>query len=228
MEGATGSSACLRSCPGTLGCTVAEFCYFLPICCLGRGVLRGQHPDPSVEELRKTDPSPNDLGSFVFLLHPGRLSEPSITANFEVSGDGPCNMSLTCSVEKAGLDVTYSWISREDGVDTAHEGSVLSTSWSPGDNALSYTCRASNPISNMSSYLIPAGPFCAGTRTQEALSYCRASRPPPPFVSSSQEHPWNLEPNPLPQRLDPWIGCRTPSFPRTPNFRRSLLVSCSA
>ncbi|KAK1329436.1 hypothetical protein QTO34_011622 [Cnephaeus nilssonii] len=86
------------------------------------------------------------------------LSEPSITVSFEISGDGPCNMSLTCSVEQAGLDVTYSWISREDGVDTAHEGSVLSTSWRPGDNALSYACRASNPISNRSSYSSLLGP----------------------------------------------------------------------
>uniref|UniRef100_A0A9L0IXA6 SLAM family member 9 n=1 Tax=Equus asinus TaxID=9793 RepID=A0A9L0IXA6_EQUAS len=90
-----------------------------------------------------------------------RLSEPQITVNFEISAEGPCNMSLTCSVEKAGLDVTYSWISREDGADTAREGSVFSTSWRPGDNALSYTCRAGNPVSNVSSRLIPAGPFCA-------------------------------------------------------------------
>uniref|UniRef100_A0A3Q2LSQ2 SLAM family member 9 n=1 Tax=Equus caballus TaxID=9796 RepID=A0A3Q2LSQ2_HORSE len=90
-----------------------------------------------------------------------RLSEPQITVNFEISGEGPCNMSLTCSVEKAGLDVTYSWISREDGADTAREGSVFSTSWRPRDNALSYTCRAGNPVSNVSSRLIPAGPFCA-------------------------------------------------------------------
>uniref|UniRef100_A0A671G252 SLAM family member 9 n=2 Tax=Rhinolophus ferrumequinum TaxID=59479 RepID=A0A671G252_RHIFE len=90
-----------------------------------------------------------------------QLLEPRITVNFEISGEGSCNMSLICSVEKAGLDVTYSWISQEDSNDTGHEGSVLSTSWRPGDNAFSYTCRASNPISNISSHLIPAGPFCA-------------------------------------------------------------------
>lgn len=73
-------------------------------------------------------------------------------------------MSLACSIEKAGLDVTYSWISWEDGTATAHEGSVLSTSWRPGDKTLLYTCRASNPVSNASSRPIPAGPFCAGTR----------------------------------------------------------------
>lgn len=77
-------------------------------------------------------------------------------------------MSLTCSVEKAGLDVTYSWMSQEDSHDTAHEGSVLHTFWRPGDNALSYTCRASNPISNISSRLIPVGTFCAGTRNPDS------------------------------------------------------------
>uniref|UniRef100_A0A8C3WAA6 SLAM family member 9 n=1 Tax=Catagonus wagneri TaxID=51154 RepID=A0A8C3WAA6_9CETA len=91
-----------------------------------------------------------------------RLSQPHLTVNFEISREeGTCNVSLVCSVEKAGLDVTYSWISWEDGTATAHEGSVLSTSWRPGDKALSYTCRASNPISNTSSRPIPAGPFCA-------------------------------------------------------------------
>ncbi|XP_074178175.1 LOW QUALITY PROTEIN: SLAM family member 9 [Rhinolophus sinicus] len=97
-----------------------------------------------------------------YILHVyRRLLEPRITVNFEISGEGSCNMSLMCSVEKAGLDVNYSWVYKEDSNDTAHEGSVLSTSWRPGDNALSYTCRASNPISNISSRLIPAGPFCA-------------------------------------------------------------------
>ncbi|CAK6439781.1 unnamed protein product [Pipistrellus nathusii] len=104
-----------------------------------------------------------------------RLSEPSIAVSFETSGVGPCNVSLTCSVAQAGLDVTYSWVSRADGVDTAHEGSVLSTSWRPGDKALSYTCRASNPVSSRSSSLIPAGPFCADLRypsEKASASFC--------------------------------------------------------
>uniref|UniRef100_G1RSL8 Ig-like domain-containing protein n=1 Tax=Nomascus leucogenys TaxID=61853 RepID=G1RSL8_NOMLE len=90
-----------------------------------------------------------------------RLSEPHITVNFESSGEGACNMSLVCSVEKAGMDVTYSWLSQGDSAYTFHEGPVLSTSWRPGDSALSYTCRANNPICNVSSRPIPAGPFCA-------------------------------------------------------------------
>ncbi|XP_047376857.1 SLAM family member 9 [Sciurus carolinensis] len=90
-----------------------------------------------------------------------RLLKPRITVNFEISGEGSCNMSLTCFVEKAGMDVTYSWLSWEDSAGTDHEGPILSTSWRPGDNAVSYICRVSNPISNISSRPIPAGPFCA-------------------------------------------------------------------
>ncbi|XP_069335302.1 SLAM family member 9 [Eulemur rufifrons] len=93
-----------------------------------------------------------------------RLSEPQITVNFEISGEHTCNMSLTCSVEKAGMDVTYSWLSWGDNTDTVHEGPVFSTSWRPGDSALSYTCMASNPISNVSSRPISAGSFCADPR----------------------------------------------------------------
>ncbi|EAW52755.1 SLAM family member 9 [Homo sapiens] len=89
------------------------------------------------------------------------LSEPQITVNFESSGEGACSMSLVCSVEKAGMDMTYSWLSRGDSTYTFHEGPVLSTSWRPGDSALSYTCRANNPISNVSSCPIPDGPFYA-------------------------------------------------------------------
>ncbi|XP_027468251.1 SLAM family member 9 [Zalophus californianus] len=103
-----------------------------------------------------------------------RLSEPRVTVNFEIAQEDGCNISLTCSVEKAGLDVTYSWISWEDGMDTVHESSALSTTWRPGDNALSYTCRASNPVSSITSRLIPAGLFCAdpGFPLKKATYFC--------------------------------------------------------
>ena len=84
-------------------------------------------------------------------------------------------MSLICSVENAGFDVTYTWISWEDGVDTAHEGSILRAFWRPGDKVASYTCRASNPVSNITSRPIQAGSFCAGTESQrQPLSCCRS------------------------------------------------------
>ncbi|XP_077011842.1 SLAM family member 9 [Tamandua tetradactyla] len=89
-----------------------------------------------------------------------RLSEPRVTVNFEISGEDACNISLACSMEKAGMDETYRWISSGDSSDATHEGPILSTSWRPGDNALSYTCKASNPVSSASSRPIPVGPFC--------------------------------------------------------------------
>uniref|UniRef100_A0A8C5L0T1 SLAM family member 9 n=1 Tax=Jaculus jaculus TaxID=51337 RepID=A0A8C5L0T1_JACJA len=99
-----------------------------------------------------------------------RLSKPRVTVNFEISGEAACNISLTCSIERAGMEVTYRWLSSGDSTDTAHEGSVLSTSWRPGDTAVSYTCKASNPISNTSSHPIPAGLFCAGPGSPEQTS----------------------------------------------------------
>ncbi|XP_008567760.1 PREDICTED: LOW QUALITY PROTEIN: SLAM family member 9 [Galeopterus variegatus] len=97
--------------------------------------------------------------------------EPRITVNFEIFGEGACNMSLMCSVEKEGMDVTYSWLSWGDSADTAYEGVVLSTYWRPGDNALSYTCRASNPISNIPSLLFPSVQILAILRKR-----CKMSR----------------------------------------------------
>ncbi|XP_077616108.1 SLAM family member 9 [Crocuta crocuta] len=103
-----------------------------------------------------------------------RLSEPHVTVGFEISGNGGCNVSLTCSVEKAGPDVTYSWLSGEEGTETVREGSALSASWSPGDKALSYSCRASNPVSTIQSRLVPSGPFCAdpGYASDTSTYFC--------------------------------------------------------
>lgn len=123
---------------------------------------------PVSKNLEKQTQSLITQRGFVFLLHLGRLSQPQMTVNFGIPGEGgACNLSLICSVENAGLDVTYTWISWEDGADTAHEGSILRAFWRPGDKAVSYTCRASNPVSNITSRPIRAGSFCAGTRVPE-------------------------------------------------------------
>ncbi|XP_048213378.1 SLAM family member 9 [Perognathus longimembris pacificus] len=92
-----------------------------------------------------------------------RLLQPQVTVNVNVSEEGVCDMFLTCSVERAGMDVTYSWLSSEDSSAAVQQGPVLNTSWRLGENALSYTCRASNPISNSSSRSVSVGPFCADT-----------------------------------------------------------------
>ncbi|XP_076770623.1 SLAM family member 9 isoform X2 [Arvicanthis niloticus] len=90
-----------------------------------------------------------------------RLSKPHITVNSNISEEGICNISLMCSIERAGMDVTYIWLSSQDSTNVSHEGSVLRTSWRPGDKALSYTCRVSNPVSNINSRHISVGSFCA-------------------------------------------------------------------
>lgn len=97
-----------------------------------------------------------------FYLHVyRRLSKPHVTVNSNISEEGTCNISLTCSTERAGMDVTYIWLSSQDSTNTSQESSVLSTSWRPGDKALSYTCRVSNPVSSISSRPISVGSFCA-------------------------------------------------------------------
>lgn len=150
----------------------------------------------------------------MFLPHLGRLSQPHMTVNFEIPGEeGACNMSLICSVENAGLDVTYTWISWEDGADTAHEGSILRAFWRPGDKVASYTCRASNPVSNITSRPIQAGSFCAGTGVPETA--------PEPLQGPRVTTP--LEPNPSRRDFTPGLGRGLP-FPRAPSFQRFLLV----
>ena len=121
----------------------------------------------------------------------GRLSKPHVTVTFKISEEGACNISLMCSVERAGLDATYTWLSSQDSTNTSREGSAISTSWRPGDRALSYTCRVSNPISSTSSRLIPVGSFCAGTRTLETipeiLQVLCLRTPPPPMTGALKE-----------------------------------------
>uniref|UniRef100_A0A673TLJ1 Ig-like domain-containing protein n=1 Tax=Suricata suricatta TaxID=37032 RepID=A0A673TLJ1_SURSU len=145
-----------------------------------------------------------------------RLSEPLVTVCFEISGDGGCNVSLTCSVENAGPDVTYSWLSWEDGTETVHEGSALAASWRPGDKALSYACRANNPVSSVRSRLVPAGPFCAGIRIPETGGHSLPQPLPRECLGSRTPS--------FPQGLDPWAGegSAPPASPRFSSLSLSL------
>lgn len=72
--------------------------------------------------------------------------------------NGTCNVTLTCSVEKAERNVTYSW-SPLGGT-----GSVLQVLQAPEHGQLTYTCTARNPVSNHSSS-ISAQQLCAGAST---------------------------------------------------------------
>ncbi|KAM4860757.1 LOW QUALITY PROTEIN: SLAM family member 9 [Thomomys bottae] len=80
------------------------------------------------------------------------LLQPQVTVNFKVSGEGTCDIFMTCSVE--------SELSSGDSSAVGQKGPVFNTSWT-GENVLS-SCRASNPISNISSR-IPAGTFSTGS-----------------------------------------------------------------
>lgn len=68
------------------------------------------------------------------------------------------------------MNVNYSWLALGDSADAVQEGSVLRTSWRPGDKVLPYICKASNPVSSIHSHPILAGAFCAGTSTPEESS----------------------------------------------------------
>nr|XP_003466718.1 SLAM family member 9 [Cavia porcellus] len=103
-----------------------------------------------------------------------RLSQPRVAVNFEIPGEGACNISLLCSVERAGMNVNYSWLALGDSADAVQEGSVLRTSWRPGDKVLPYICKASNPVSSIHSHPILAGAFCAdpGYLEMPSVSSC--------------------------------------------------------
>ncbi|XP_052056885.1 SLAM family member 9 [Apodemus sylvaticus] len=111
-----------------------------------------------------------DITKSYYLRVYRRLSKPHIAVNSNISEEGVCNISLMCSIERAGMDVTYIWLSSPDSTNTSYEGSVLSTSWRPGDKAPSYTCRVSNPVSHISSRRISVGSFCADPEYPEKPS----------------------------------------------------------
>lgn len=103
-------------------------------------------------------------------------------------------MSLTCSVEKMDVGVTYNWFSLGDSTEANYGGPVLSTSWKPGDKALSYICKASNPVSDVISRPVSAGQFCAGNRTlRQPSSMYQACAPEHHFLL--QGVGWHPEPN---------------------------------
>ncbi|XP_072503523.1 SLAM family member 9-like isoform X2 [Notamacropus eugenii] len=113
-----------------------------------------------IQQLQKEDSSTYKLK--VFLENTGkehseyiklevyeRLTEPEITPGPRINDDGTCLVNVTCSVEKAKDNVTYSWMYVRQGVIVSSEGPILSISWKCGDYD-QYTCTAKNPVSNNS------------------------------------------------------------------------------
>nr|XP_030697749.1 T-lymphocyte surface antigen Ly-9 isoform X3 [Globicephala melas] len=79
-----------------------------------------------------------------------RLRKPKVTRSLGLTEDGVCRISLTCSVEDSGHNVTYIWSPLQKGAVVSQGGAHLSVSWRSGEKHPSFTCRASNPVSNSS------------------------------------------------------------------------------
>ncbi|XP_051849620.1 SLAM family member 9-like isoform X3 [Antechinus flavipes] len=99
-----------------------------------------------------------------FFLHIyEELPKPQITLNFTGFENDTCNVTLLCSVEKEGKNVTYRWTSLEDGhTITFHEGPKATVSWKHGESEPNYICRVTNPVSSQSAQANPFPGLCPG------------------------------------------------------------------
>ncbi|CAI9151186.1 unnamed protein product [Rangifer tarandus platyrhynchus] len=79
-----------------------------------------------------------------------RLKKPKVTRSLGLTKDGICKISLTCSVEDSGHNVTYGWAPLPKGAVISQRGAHLSISWISGEKHPNFTCTASNPVSNSS------------------------------------------------------------------------------
>ncbi|XP_027946699.1 T-lymphocyte surface antigen Ly-9-like isoform X1 [Eumetopias jubatus] len=97
----------------------------------------------------------------ITLLVYGRLKKPTITWHPGLAEDGICRVSLTCSVEDSGHNVTYRWTPIPKGTFESQGGPHLNVSWTSGENHPNFTCIASNPVSNSSQRFL-SGNICPG------------------------------------------------------------------
>ncbi|XP_046540385.1 T-lymphocyte surface antigen Ly-9 isoform X4 [Equus quagga] len=104
----------------------------------------------------------------VTLLIYRRLKKPKVTWSLGPAEDGICRVSLTCSVENNGHNVTYRWTPLQKGAVASQGGSHLSVSWRRGENHPNFTCTASNPVSNSSGQFLP-GDICPGPERSSRL-----------------------------------------------------------
>ena len=82
--------------------------------------------------------------------HTERLKKPKVTRSLGLTKDGICKITLTCSVEDSGHNVTYGWTPLPKGAVISQGGAHLSISWRSGEKHPNFTCTASNPVSNSS------------------------------------------------------------------------------
>nr|XP_060153496.1 T-lymphocyte surface antigen Ly-9 isoform X3 [Globicephala melas] len=97
-----------------------------------------------------------------------RLRKPKVTRSLGLTEDGVCRISLTCSVEDSGHNVTYIWSPLQKGAVVSQGGAHLSVSWRSGEKHPSFTCRASNPVSNSSQQFLSRD-LCPGPERRTAL-----------------------------------------------------------
>lgn len=90
------------------------------------------------------------MQEYVLHVHE-HLSRPKVNTDSQSSKDGTCILNLTCSVERGGENVTYSWKAVGQTVDEFHDSANLSISWRLGEKDKTIICTARNPVSSSSS-----------------------------------------------------------------------------
>nr|XP_040145004.1 T-lymphocyte surface antigen Ly-9 [Ictidomys tridecemlineatus] len=99
----------------------------------------------------------------VILLVYRRLKKPNITWSLMHTEDDICRLSLTCSVEDGGNNVTYTWSPMQKGAILSQGSSHLNVSWRSGEKYPNLTCTARNPVSNSSCQFL-SGDICSGSK----------------------------------------------------------------
>ncbi|XP_077883285.1 T-lymphocyte surface antigen Ly-9 isoform X1 [Ictidomys tridecemlineatus] len=99
----------------------------------------------------------------VILLVYRRLKKPNITWSLMPTEDDICRLSLTCSVEDGGNNVTYTWSPMQKGAILSQGSSHLNVSWRSGEKYPNLTCTARNPVSNSSCQFL-SGDICSGSK----------------------------------------------------------------
>nr|XP_060500507.1 T-lymphocyte surface antigen Ly-9 isoform X1 [Panthera onca] len=97
-----------------------------------------------------------------FILHVyEQVQVPRVVVkSVNMSDSASCNITLTCSVERAGTSVLYSWTPKNTHASESHGASTITIYWMPCDPDLPYTCTARNPVSQSTSGPIHARQFC--------------------------------------------------------------------
>ncbi|XP_017531813.3 SLAM family member 7 isoform X1 [Manis javanica] len=90
------------------------------------------------------------------------VSKPQVTMGLQNNENGTCVTNLTCFMEQAGEDVTYSWKSLGQASNESYDGSTLPISWKLGKKDMTFICTARNPISSNYSNPISVWKLCEG------------------------------------------------------------------